>query len=261
MKQNTYIQFRKKLIGVFGKYRVFVADDEAIRNKAEYAEEFGDYGVFPEKGGFSTINFPFIPKNEIWIAESIKPSERHFIIDNALSYVRHVLRGMDASEAYDRALRRETSGRAKDAAYRLRIKKKITFKNLAHKEVLKAVYIREYTSIGDVGDAVRVYLVDGEIVRDIYKTDYIEGGHGYVYEWIPKDEIWIDSKMRPDEIPIILLHEFVERTLMKSRHVPYARAHDAALRVEFRHRGMFRKKDVERLDKKTVFRKFLREVK
>lgn len=87
--------FDKKLSGRAGKFSIYIVNDGKIRNSAQYAEEFSDYGVNIGKKGLATLNFKFIPENEIWIAKSIKPAERHFIIDNALSYIKGVERGMD----------------------------------------------------------------------------------------------------------------------------------------------------------------------
>src|SRR5947207_530819 len=95
--------FNKKFIGKYGKFKIYIVNDEAIRNKAEYSEEFSDYGVNLGKKGLPTLNFKFIPENEIWIAGSIKPSERHFIIDNALSYIKGISHKMNPGDAYDNA--------------------------------------------------------------------------------------------------------------------------------------------------------------
>ena len=60
-----------------------------------------------------------------------------------------------------------------------------------------------------------MWLVDGELVRDLYKTDYICGGNPYVpYPWIPKNEIWIEKNLKKEEIYSIILHEYVESTLV-----------------------------------------------
>ncbi len=108
---------------------------------------------------------------------------------------------------------------------------------------------------------MNVYLINGEVVRDLYKTDYVEGGHGYVYEWIPLNEIWVDSKVKADEIPVVVLHEYLERILMKFKNFPYVRAHNAALKVEFDHRGIFNKKDAASLSRHVVMYKLLRNIK
>ncbi len=253
--------FKKKLIGKWGKYKIYLVDDEAVRNKAEYAEEFSDYGVNIGKKGLSTLNFKFIPGNEIWIARSMKPSERHFIINNALGYIRGIERGMDPGDAYDYAVKREQAGRTKYAVNKLHLKESKQINNPEHKDIPNKLYYKRYGVITDVNDTVIIYLVNGEVVRDLYKTDYVEGGHAYVYEWVPLNEIWIEKTVKGDEIPVVILHEFLERTLMKYKHFPYVRAHVAASKIEFEHRGIFTKKDALSLTRKIVINKLLKDIK
>jgi hypothetical protein len=259
LKKNNTIN--KKYIGRYGKFSLCVVDDEAIRNRAEYSEEFSDYGVNIGKKGLPTLNFKFIPADEIWIAKSMKPSERHFIIDNALNYIKGIERKMDPGAAYDRALSIELAQRTKDALNKYHIRRKKPAKFPSHAEVPKQVYLRKWGIIHDFNDTVNIFRVNGEVVRDLYKTDYVEGGHAYVYDWIPKNEIWIEAAVRADEVPVILLHEFLERTLMKYRHFPYVRAHEAASKAEFEHRGIFTKKDALSLTRKIVINKLLRYIK
>jgi len=254
-------EFKKKLIDKWGKFTIYLVDDEAVRNKAEYAEEFSDYGVNIGKKGLATLNFKFIPEDEIWIAKSIKASERHFIIGNALAYVKNIERGVDPGVSYDRAIVREQSQRRNEARNKLHLKVKAPIDNPIHKDVPKKVYASKYLTINDVNDKVTAFLINGQVVRDLYKTDYVEGGHGYVYEWIPLDEIWIDNKVKPDEYPVIILHEFLERVLMKYKKFPYVRAHNAALKVEFEHRGIFNKKDAAELSRWIVMNKLLKDIK
>jgi len=252
---------KKKLIGKWGKYTIYVVDDEAVRNKAEYAEEFSDYGVNIGKKGLATLNFKFIPRNEIWIAKSIREVERHFIINNALGYIRGIERGMNPGDAYDYALKREQASRTKDSINKLHLKQSKEIENPKHKDVPGKLYYKKYGVIKDEKENVNVYLINGEVARDLYKTDYVEGGHAYVYDWIPQDEIWIEKSVKTDEIPVVLLHEFLERTLMKYRKFPYVRAHVAASKVEFEHRGIFNKKDALSLTKKIVINKLLKDIK
>ncbi len=255
MKVKTKNAIAKRLFGRWGKYTVYIVDDEAIRNRAQYAEEFSDYGVNIGERGLVTINFPFIPLNEIWVAKSIKLSERHFIVHEALSYVAGVDRGLSAGEAYDHALRCEQIMRTREAIHKFNLRKKnIVFKNPVHADVSRKIYRAVYATIADGAHVVTVYQVNGEVVRDIYKTDYVAGGHGYVYAWIPQNEIWIDDSIPRDEIPVIILHEFIERTLMKHKRFPYVKAHVIASKIEFQHRGHFYKKDVVRLNARAVMR-------
>ena len=76
-------------------------------------------------------------------------------------------------------------------------------------------------------------FINGRIVRDLYKTDFVEGGHGYVYAWIPNNEIWIESCIHASEAKFILLHESVERKIMKDFNLDYHVAHNIAADVEY----------------------------
>lgn len=252
--------FKKRLLGRWGKLKVYVVDDAAIRNSAKYAEEFGDYGVNLGEKGLTTINFPFIGENEIWIAQSIKPHERRFVIDHALSYIRNIHRGIEPGLAYENALKHEQANRTKSISYGARLKRGLPQGNLLHKDIGKKVYVRKYIALHTDTEIMNVYLVDGEYVRDLYKTDYVEGGHDYAYSWVPLNEIWVDASMQAEEIPVIVLHEFVERTLMRRKKLPYVRAHNAALKVEFLHRGIFHKEDLKALDEKMVLQKLLKAI-
>ena len=246
MRRDTLIS--KKKIGSWGKYTLYVVDDRAVRNRALYAEEFSDYGVNIGQKGLVTINFPFIPVNEIWISKSIKPSERRFIIGEVLAYIRGVERGLSAGAAYDAALHHEQSARMRADRRQWRLGKVQT-------KVSKSIYVRKYATLSDGLQTLRVYLINGRKVRDQYKIDYVEGGHGYVYPWIPKEEIWIDSALDTREIPLIVLHEYIERTLMKQRKFPYVKAHNIASKIEFTYRGKsLSKKQASSLTTQIVFR-------
>src|SRR5207253_2097692 len=61
-----------------------------------------------------------------------------------------------------------------------------------HRRTPSKVYEQHYLTLPDANFPIEVWLVDGSVVRGLYKTDYTEGGHGYVYRWVPKDEIWIE---------------------------------------------------------------------
>ncbi len=71
------------------------------------------------------------------------------------------------------------------------------------------------------------------MLRCYYKTDYTEGGHGYVYPWVPKQQIWLESGLDEWELPFIVSHEYLELRLMRDRGLEYDKAHEICSRVEF----------------------------
>ena len=75
---------------------------------------------------------------------------------------------------------------------------------------------------------IDVYLVDGSWVNDNLSVIFGHGGHGFVHEFIPRDEVWISDKHHGDcdcgvpngtpltdaEIEETICHELRERELM-----------------------------------------------
>ena len=89
-------------------------------------------------------------------------------------------------------------------------------------------------TLADERFPIDVWLVDGNMIRSLYKTDYTEGGHGYVYQWCPKDEIWIEEDTQRGEIPFLVAHEYLELRLMRDEKLEYDEAHEICSKVEFK---------------------------
>ncbi len=93
----------------------------------------------------------------------------------------------------------------------------------------------EKKKIGELFDGTIVYVVDGKYVRDhcgLEAIDFIYGGHGYVYSFIPKDEIWIEKMFHPHEQALWVVHETFEWLQMKYMKKPYEPSHEKADSVE-----------------------------
>lgn len=90
--------------------------------------------------------------------------------------------------------------------------------------------------IGEIYDDTKIYLVDGDYVRDNIsinsKDQFVEGGHGYVYDWVPKDEIWVEEMLNKEDQAKNGMHEIYEYTLMKYIKEEYNDAHEKTLVVE-----------------------------
>lgn len=79
--------------------------------------------------------------------------------------------------------------------------------------------------------ALTVCYVDGKIIRTHFDPEFMLGGHDLVYEYIPKNHIWLDAKMDQREFPYILYHEMVERERMAQGEL-YESAHEYATTAE-----------------------------
>jgi hypothetical protein len=107
---------------------------------------------------------------------------------------------------------------------------------------------------------VKIYAVNADFVRDkdpgLGFNGFTDGGSHYVtslpgYKKIPENEIWIDDVFlsKPNDLGAFILHELLERHLMKFYGVPYDTAHtDYAEKAE----SMFREKSKEGLGIKII---------
>ena len=92
------------------------------------------------------------------------------------------------------------------------------------------IYKKEIGKFQDI----TLYLVKGEEVRNKIAVDFTMGGHGYVYEFVPKDEVWIDDRMSPFDIGCTIIHELIERLIMMRDGLEYSEAHEIATNFEYK---------------------------
>lgn len=231
LAENKKEDIGKKFIDEIGKYKIYFVNGEKVRDLGKDAEEFGLSSSFKYH--------KFIPENEIWIENDVSKEESKILMYTELYRIRLIDNGMEKWKAYRDALKKE-----KDLRQNYKTKNAKDTDEKADEKI----YIKEYCKIKE--DMV-VWLVDGKEVRNEYKTDFMEGGNGYVYKWVPNDEIWIEEGINEHEIPFIILHEFVEKTFMKKDKMNYDNAHDIASKVEWSKRpDNFKKKDAENLTEK-----------
>ena len=184
-----------------------------------------------ENQEFCTIavheDFPkSIKNNEIWIDDSIKKKEIPELLKGVSARLKMLSKKKDSEKAYEHGLKKEKEVR-KNSPLSIKLKK--------------------YCVLNDSKGKINVYFVSGEAVRDRHKTDFSQGGHGYVYDWIPKLEIWLEEEEK-DEAAFILAHEYAEMILMRDRKMSYENAHPIASKIEkeLRETG-FSKKDFSKL--------------
>jgi hypothetical protein len=200
-------------------YDVYAVDPFAVRNYAEPDEEFDNFATRDE--------FPnLIPKGEIWLAHQTLESEGVFFIANAVARLKELARGASEDRAYDAGIKVDRALREQHNHVKFR-------DGRPHRRVPPEIYTRHYITLADREFSIDAWLIDGNMARSWYKTDYTEGGHGYVYRWVPKNEIWIEKDLHPAEIPFILAHEYLELRLMRDRGVEYDPAHAICSKMEF----------------------------
>lgn len=191
-------------------FTVWDVDGKHIRDHID--REFTNFGQH--------YRFPFIPKHEFWIDHEAHPGETKFFIDHML--IEWQL--MDEGKTYEYAIgiadKRELTERKKSKKY---------IKSKDDKAIPKELYVKKLEERGEV----TVWLVDGELVRDLYYIEFTEGGHHYVYDFVPKYEVWLDDDLETTELPYVLLHELHERNLMHLGWT-YDSAHHSSSIIEYK---------------------------
>ncbi len=199
-------------VGQRGTITVWVVDGTYVRTHLD--EEFTNYGQH--------YVFACIPKDEFWLDKEAREDEQKFFIDHLLVEHRLMARGVPYDDALTRADRKEMAERKRAGD----IRKLTGGKGLPDP---KKVHVRLWKALES---GVSVWIVDGRLVRSGFDDDFTEGGHDYVYEFVPQNEVWIDNDLEEIERPYVLLHELHERNLM-AKGWTYTKAHEDSSRLEY----------------------------
>lgn len=80
--------------------------------------------------------------------------------------------------------------------------------------------------VGDLA-GFRIMFVSGHEVGVKRSMDFITGGNGFRYTFMPRDEIWLDAFVHLSQLPFIAVHELIESELMAGG-MGYDKAHAQA---------------------------------
>lgn len=90
--------------------------------------------------------------------------------------------------------------------------------------------------IGKLGE-FKLFLVDGEYVRNNVDIDFVAGGNPARYAYCPENEIWIEEVYDDVDIAATTMHEYHETILMRDHGKDYDKAHAAASKLEKKFRA------------------------
>lgn len=201
-----------KKIGQRGPIGIWQVDGSYVRMNID--EEFTNYGQH--------YAYSYIPKDEYWIDQGISPEETRFFLKHLSVEHRLMKRGMDADAARKRADKAEGEERKRAGDVR-----KLTRSGRVLPDPAK-VHRRLWKKLEN---GVSIWIVNARLVRSVFDDDFASGGHDYVYEYVPENEVWIDDTLKAAERPYALLHELHERGLMQ-KGMDYDRAHAQSSRLE-----------------------------
>jgi hypothetical protein len=199
-------------VGQRGNITIWVVDGTYVRTHID--EEFTNYAQH--------YAFTFIPQNEFWLDQEASEDEQQFFIDHLLVEYELMKKKVPYDDALEAADTKERSEREKAGD----IKKVKDGHGLADPS---KVHLKLWKTLES---GVKVWIVDGRLVRSVFDVDFTEGGHDHVYEFVPHDEVWIDNDLEEVERPYVLLHELHERNLM-AKGSPYSKAHEDSSRIEY----------------------------
>jgi len=211
MKKDFYL----KKIDTRGPITVWIVDGQKIRTKVE--REFTNFGQH--------YRFSCIPENEFWLDKEAKPNERRFFIDHLLIEWLAMREGLSYRKAIAIAAQKETAERNKtDDLKKVTVKKGKLDPKKAHVRLIRELIWGK--------EKIKVWIVNGRLIRSGWYVDFTEGGHDFVYKFVPKNEVWIDDDLFARERPYVLLHELNERLLM-SKGMTYPAAHKRSSKIEW----------------------------
>jgi hypothetical protein len=81
-------------------------------------------------------------------------------------------------------------------------------------------------------DNYKIWIIDGNRVRQKIYKEFLYGGNEQRYLFNPKGEIWIDNAISCEEFDLTVAHELNERHLMAKFGWTYEAAHDSSLSLE-----------------------------
>jgi hypothetical protein len=197
-----------------GDLKIWLVDGEYIRGHIE--EEFTNFAQH--------VQFPFIPKDELWIDQATNTNDQKFYIDDMLVMNRLTAQGVPYGKALAAAEREERKERRRAGDVNL-----ITNQGQKFPEG-REVHLKLWKKLEN---GLSVWIVDGRLVRSVFDIEFTEGGHDHVYEFVPENEVWIDNDVEKAERPYILVHELHERNLM-AKGWSYDKAHADSSRLEYR---------------------------
>ena len=127
---------------------------------------------------------------------------------------------------YDKALEKADAIERRER-HKVKLIRKIS--RLSKKNIVDNIHKR---LLKKYSGTIRVWVVNGGLVRSLSFIDFTEGGHDQVYHFVPKNEVWLDDDLGSGERRFVLLHELHERHLM-TLGWPYFKAHRSASRIEY----------------------------
>ncbi len=189
--------------------------------------------------GGNDERYLFVPKNEIWVDNSISSEEFETTVAHEIN------------ERNLMAKFKMTYFEAHDSSLALEVQMRRNYKKICeeHENSIKEVSPIDFDSTQEISDipekiklkniyripmgernGIKIWIVEGYAVRrDIY-PDFGFSGNDEAYHFIPDKEIWIDGEISCEETEYSIAQEMKERELME-KGAEYDAAYIEAVKV------------------------------
>ncbi len=169
--------------------------------------------------------FKYIPQDEFWLDRQARSGEEKYFIEHLLAEHKLMTEGKDYNDALDEGGKVEQEMRDKDKTV-VRLREKLKTDPSAVNKRIRQKLLGGYSN-----KIIKTYIVNSNLIRSLYRMDWVAGGHDHVYRFVPDNEVWVDNDIVSKEKPFLILHELHERFFM-SQGWEYEKAHDSALKIE-----------------------------
>ena len=194
---------------------VWIVDGYYVRRNIDI--DFNNFGQH--------YRFKFIPVNEFWLDRQEAFGEERYFIEHLIVERRLMSQGKNYNDALEASDQVEQKMREKDEKVKELKEKLQTDRETFLKKIRKELLL-PYSN-----EEIKTYIINSFLVRSLLYIDWVAGGHDKVYDFVPKNEVWIDNDITADERKYVILHELHERYRML-QGLKYNEAHESALKIE-----------------------------
>jgi hypothetical protein len=202
-------------VGKTGNHDVWIVDGNQVRLKI--------YSSFLYGG--NDQRYPFNPKGEIWIDNAISCEEYYLTLAHELNE-RHLMAKFgwtyyaahDSSLALELAIRHSNEEICRSHEASLKKVSPTDYYNIKEiKGIPDSIQLQNiYRVAAGEREGIRIWIVDGYMVRKNIFPDFGFSGNDLSYHFIPEKEIWIDGQVSCEETEYSIATELKERELMAS---------------------------------------------
>lgn len=200
-------------MGKAGNFNVWIVDGNQVRLKVFSSFLYGG----------NEQRYPFNPKGEIWIDNAISCEEYYLTLAHELNE-RHLMAKFgwtyiashDSSLSLEQIIRHSNEQICRSHEDSLKKVSPTDYANISEiRNIPDSISIRNIYRV-PVGkrDGIRIWIVDGYLVRKNIYPDFGFSGNDLSYHFIPHNEIWIDGQVSCDETEYSIATELRERKLL-----------------------------------------------